>query len=193
MARAVPNSILALLIFLIAMIANSGCGYFLYRAYYAPDHVCAKGKKAVKSHIFSAYPQRLGGRDVSLMFWPLWERDSRDCFEIKVVVGGFERTGGTDDKMQAWLDTDRLPVIVDSVVVRSQSGNAIWNLPCDSTSEISGQTYLKFGRLCLKRKHNRIIVQFHARTEDAEGRQVESHIYLMELVRWEERNWLGHQ
>jgi len=179
-------TLLGLLIIGFVLIVSFGCGYLSYKAYYTPEYVIAQGKNAIMDEPYFMFPHKLCNYDVDVSVWPIWEKDIRECFKVNVSIGNFTEIDKSVD-----LKVSNFNISIDSVTVTSQSKGTIWTLPHISTNIYNGITHLYFGRLCLKRKHNKILVRFHATIKSDECEQGESHTYEMELVRWENRNWLG--
>jgi hypothetical protein len=169
-----------------------GCGYFSYVAYYAPGEVIEQGREAITSKCSHLLPGKIGGYQIWLTFWPVWEgRGARELFDVQVEFEPTDTIVNEIDSVQMPSVAERQVPFVSLIELSSPATPEIDTLTIVESFDARGRRFYKFGRVRLPRKYGEIVVRFTAVQREESGETIESCQYEVKLKRWEDRNWLG--
>lgn len=180
------------LVFAVILLAQAcGCGYYAYRAYYLPEGTLSLRYEEKRKVGWLELTGSKVGTKTLLYFARPYYPDNRECFAASVevlsaqrVIESFQGEGPAEESAYP---------TVDSVVITCRQTQLIAVLET-SHSHVDTLGYeFESDSICLPRKHKYITVQYTVRWLSKSGQLLFYDQFEQELVRWEDRDWLGLQ
>jgi len=168
----------------------TGCGYYSYHAYYIPHDKLAFDRREKLNLEWLRWPDEVCGKEVLLFFSRPHERGNRECFSATVLLASdtAEQASGWSrgDASHGWQE-----VIMDTIMVRCTSAGLSESLPLHMVYSDEHLVRYESARICLSRKHEAIQLVLTAKVVGEYEEVLNRQVFTAELVRWEDRNWLG--
>lgn len=187
-----PFRLVIAFVVLCVLLSSLACGYMYYYANYIPADKLSASMQEKRESDWHTLSGGAGLFDVRLAFLRHLSTPSkvnRNCFTASVTILRPDTLNSPTIQNLDWNTVDPVPAIDSIVVTCKETGlrAAMRQAAGDAQQRHSFHT----DALCLARKHKEITIEFVATMLDTAHQPLATDTFAIDLVRWEDRNWLG--